>query len=457
MTLESKTYLVVLFALLSAIFFNVSTPLYMDESYYWLWSKHLSLSYYDHPYMIAYFIKLCTLFGDDIWMIRTVNLISFSGAAFFIFKTADYLFDRRSALYAVILFILSPAVTLGLTITTPDSPLILFWSASLYFAAKAFFDKRINDYLLAGLMGGFALSSKYTAILLLASYFLFLAIKTPREWMTSRPYLALLASIIAFLPVIFWNIDNDFISFAFQYHHGNSGGENRLHLMDDLAFLGGMAGMFNPVFFLLLLSLFTRKESYSDPKQFFVILPALLTIVFFLYKGVYKKMELNWVAPAFISAGIAVAHLISRQNLTKTFYAGVILSLILIGVIRYPLVFGLEGKHNPQNRLFGYEELAHHLQGYPPQPIFADHLTLASSLTYSLRKEVWVPIPTRKSQFDWWQKGMNFKTQSGIFVSRYDRANELKAFWKYVELDEVYTARKKGFKEKSFYIYQVSN
>lgn len=36
-----------------------------DEAYYWLWSRALAASYYDHPPMIAYLIRLGTsLFGD---------------------------------------------------------------------------------------------------------------------------------------------------------------------------------------------------------------------------------------------------------------------------------------------------------------------------------------------------------------------------------------------------------
>ena len=36
-------------------------PLTADESYYWLWSKHLSLSFVDHPAMIAFINYIFTL------------------------------------------------------------------------------------------------------------------------------------------------------------------------------------------------------------------------------------------------------------------------------------------------------------------------------------------------------------------------------------------------------------
>jgi hypothetical protein len=29
-------------------------PITADEAYYWLWSKHLALSYVDHPSIVAY-------------------------------------------------------------------------------------------------------------------------------------------------------------------------------------------------------------------------------------------------------------------------------------------------------------------------------------------------------------------------------------------------------------------
>ncbi len=36
-----------------------------DEAYYWLWSRSLAASYFDHPPMVAYLIPIGTsLFGD---------------------------------------------------------------------------------------------------------------------------------------------------------------------------------------------------------------------------------------------------------------------------------------------------------------------------------------------------------------------------------------------------------
>ncbi len=449
----------VIFAFFSALY-NNSIPLFEDEAYYWLWSKHLALGYFDHPPMIAYFIKLFTVFSDDVWIIRMVNLFCFSGASIFIFKTAQYLFDEKTALYSFLIFIFSPAVTMGLTITTPDSPLALFWTASLYFAAKAFFEGRTLDYILAGALGGAALLSKYTGILLFFGYFVFLLTNRPKLLLSGKLYLAIFFGIAVFSPVIIWNIQNDFSSFIFQYDHGSKTLDNTISFAHDLELFGGSFGIFGPVFFILLLYIFSKKESYKNDKLLFVLLIALFTLFFFFYKGLYKKMELNWVAPAFASASIVVGNYIANNNMKKTLYWGLFVSIILGLVIRFPLMFGLEGAINPHNRLFGQDELAKHLQlqHLTNQSVYTDYLTMAAALTYRLHKDVYIPTQTRKSEYDTWQTGLDFSSKPGIYVARDDsRLPELKNIWKHAELIEEYNISKKGFKDKIYYIYGVSN
>lgn len=446
----------VLYAVFSAIY-NAFLPIYVDEAYYYLWSKRLALCYLDHPPMVAYAIRLFTLFGDSVWQIRLVNVFCFFGAAFFVFKSTEYLFDKKSAFYAFLIFVSSPAVTIGLTITTPDSLLVFFWAASFYFAVRAFFGNKRLDFALAGALGGAALASKYTGILLFFSYFLFIVFKRARLFADFRVYLAVICALLVFLPVIIWNIQNGFESFAFQYGHGTASVETPINFAFNAEFLGGMFAVFGPVFFGVLLYLFAKKEFYKDEKLFFVLLPALFTLLFFLYKGLYKKMELNWAAPAFISASLVVGVYIAKNNMKKTLIVGLALSLFIGSVARFPLAFGLSGAQNPHERLFGYEEVASKITQLGGGDVFADHLTLAAVLSYHLKKDVYIPTSTRKSEFDRWQKGIDFASKSGLYVSKDDRLSELKSIWKNAELIEEFKAHKDGFRDKTFYIYRVSN
>ena len=53
------------FAVLFKIYLSAGLELHPDEAYYWLWSAHPALGYYDYAPMVAYFIKLTTLFSDS--------------------------------------------------------------------------------------------------------------------------------------------------------------------------------------------------------------------------------------------------------------------------------------------------------------------------------------------------------------------------------------------------------
>lgn len=457
-----STGIVLVFSAFYAAFvfwFNGYLPFYTDEAYYYLWSRHLSMGYLDHPAMIAYAIKAATVFGDTAQTIRTVNIVSFFGAAAFVYLSAEYLLkDKKAAVYSFFIFILSPAATMGLSITTPDSPLVLFWSAALYFGARAFFEDKTSLYAVTGGLIGLAMLSKYTAVLIAASLVILITIKKPKLYLTKKPYIAIVAALIAFSPTLIWNIQNGFEGFLFQYGHGSGDGAKKLLLLEDLEFFGGMFAVFSPIFFGILLYGFIKKESYKNDKLFFAVLPALFTIVFFLYKGLYKKMELNWVAPAFISASIVASYYISRQNLKKLFWAGIVVSIGIACIARFPVELGLTGAKNPHERLFGFKELAAKIESIDKTaPVFADHLTTASILWFELKKEVFIPTETRVSEFDRWQKNYDFASKNGIYVSKDDKMEELKKIWKNTTLIEEFRPKKEGFREKTFYIYRVSN
>ena len=66
-----------------------SLPLSFDESYYWLWSKHLALGYYEHPALIALAIRAGTrIFGDTEFGVRFVPLTASLVASWAVWRSA---------------------------------------------------------------------------------------------------------------------------------------------------------------------------------------------------------------------------------------------------------------------------------------------------------------------------------------------------------------------------------
>lgn len=437
--------------------YNLSLPLFPDEAYYWLWSQRLDLSYYDHPPMVAYLIRLFSFGGDNLFLIRLTTVFCLGIAVWFIYRLARAIFDPQIAALALVVCMLVPATNAGYSLVTPDSPLIMFWAMALYYSYRAIVKERLADYLLAGVSIGGLLLSKYTAVLFLGFLLLFLLVRRPVQLTKKGPWLAILVAVAIFSPVIYWNATHHWISFAFQYHHGTST-HFAIHWGHFFEFFGGLFVLFSPVFFGALLWGFSRIQDYwSDDGKLYLALGTLFPLCFFLYKGLFKKMELNWVAVALVPGVIYLAWFLYSRNLHRTFRIGTGLSLLLLGVMFFPGLFFLPPKLNPHSRFFGYQKAAAEVARLkrPGDTLFADHLTTASTLNYYTVGHPWVSIPTstRPSEFTFWDQGRDFSSLSGTYLARRPSKDVLSKVFPRVSLAEHFVARASGVKPRDFYIY----
>src|SRR5437016_8252391 len=127
-----------------------------DEPYYWLWSRGLALSYFDHPPMVAYFIRLGTmLFGDTVMGIRSMAIIAMIAASVLLYALALVLFsDRRVALLALLWSNMTPHTAFFSIIMFPDTPAILFWVLSCVGLALVWRSDRGEWWYLVGVATG---------------------------------------------------------------------------------------------------------------------------------------------------------------------------------------------------------------------------------------------------------------------------------------------------------------
>lgn len=146
-----------------------------DTYYYWDWSRHLALSYYDGSPMIAYFIRLATsLFGNNLFALSCVGITVIVLSSWFIYKSARFFLSQEASFIAMLSWLFSPLVTLDiLQQTTYDTPLTLFWASTLYFTIKFIQTNRVRDIYLIGISAGFMMLSKYSGIVLILSLLIF--------------------------------------------------------------------------------------------------------------------------------------------------------------------------------------------------------------------------------------------------------------------------------------------
>jgi dolichol-phosphate mannosyltransferase len=209
----------VVVAFLLRLIYDGHVELFPEESYYWNYAQHLDIGYLDHPPMVAWLIKLGTLiFGNTEFGIRLGAICCTAVTALFSYRLTRNLFGEASAVVAVLLLQVMPFFFMTGLIMTPDAPLTAAWAASLYFLERALLAGQSRAWLFAGVTLGLGLISKYTVGMLVPAAVLF-ALWDPqsRRWLLRwEPYGALVIALIIFSPVIIWNAQHEWASFAFQ-------------------------------------------------------------------------------------------------------------------------------------------------------------------------------------------------------------------------------------------------
>ena len=190
-----------------------------QDAYYYLYGQNLSLSYFDHPGMIGYILRAFTdLFGQSIFVVKFADFVITSLTILSFYKLASYFLSKQRLQRAFILLTSTIFVTILSFNSTPDVPLLLFWTLSLIFLFKAIFQEKKWFWILGGIAMGLAFNSKYTALLLQLGLIGFLIVSNKYRKLLLSPWVwaSLLISILVTFPVWYWNYQNDFASFVFQ-------------------------------------------------------------------------------------------------------------------------------------------------------------------------------------------------------------------------------------------------
>jgi dolichol-phosphate mannosyltransferase len=130
-----------------------------------------------------------------------------------------------------------------------------------------------------------------------------------RQWLARKePYLALVIALIVFAPVILWNIEHGWTSFAFQVSDRLI--EETSHPLRRLVeFLLIQLGVTSPMLMVgLLLSSaipFTLSMKDRRMKWGFCLLLSLPLLMFFFFYSTRSSVKANWTLPGYLSLLIA--------------------------------------------------------------------------------------------------------------------------------------------------------
>lgn len=401
------------------------TPLFPDETYYWEWSRRLALGYFDHPPMIAWLIRAGTLVaGDTPLGVRLFPVLAGVVATLFLCASARRLAGERAALLAAIVFAVMPLSAAGLILATPDAPLLAAISATMYGLLRALgrpprSRESIRWWCATGAALGFALCSKYTAVLFPLGVFIALLSRGDLRLRLKEPgpYVATVVAVVVFAPVIVWNARHDWISFVFQLRHG-FGGAAGSPIARELDLIGGQLGLVTPILFAMCVVAVVRSR--NDPLFPLNHLLGIISIVvfaFFMYSATRRRVEANWPAIAYVPAVLLLVAYDGSQRWEKWLRGGIALAAILTLVTyvnAFVPILPVPARRDPAARAAGWNDLARAVDRiYSTRLPLSSYRTFVAADRYQEASELAFHLPThpetvalnlfgRANQYDLW-------------------------------------------------------
>ncbi len=461
---------------------SLSMGLMPQDAYYYFYSEHLALSYFDHPPMVAYMLKFFSLFlGKSVWAVKLtdfmVTLISITA----FYYLSSYFLSKERNLKTLFFYATTFLLTIISINTTPDVPLILFWTLSLISIYKAVYEKKLLFWILSGILMGLAFDSKYTALFLPFGLILFLLLsKEHRHFLFSKELLlSILFFIITVSPVFIWNYQNNWISFSFQSSERASSISN--FNLEPVLFLGNLGTqilILLPVLFIGMVVIVTKyvkkifkKGVLKNNKDLFLISFSIPIIFFFFGISFFYWVKLNWIMPGYIAMIILVARFISVKYLRVQIFISLIFHLaFLIEVIFYPVPI------KSDDTWYGWEELSAEVEtirkSIPDSFIFADDGYKTSAiLDFYLDEKIYAGNVLGKFALQFsvvYPDLSKLKGKNALFIDsnkhikNLERSNKIPEklidyFEKVEQLDPIIIKKNRGEAMRKFYVYRCNN
>ncbi|HAG15819.1 MAG TPA: hypothetical protein DCG69_04750 [Bacteroidales bacterium] len=450
-----------------------------QDAYYYFYSEHLSLSYFDHPPMVAYMQYVFSLvFGKTVFSVKLADFVVSLGTQLLFFYLAKKVLSPQQSTKALLLLTSTILISSISLITTPDVPLLFFWTLAILFLYKAIFEIKKWNWIWAGIAMGLAFDSKYTAVGLPAGLFLFLLVSGKyRHYLRQVwPYLAVLLMAIVSLPVLLWNLDHDFASFSFQSNQ-RTDAISKINVSNVVGLVGMQLFLLLPIIFVGLWWLIVRYSKRFAFKTNRISAESLFLFSFFLpmFLGFYFLsffiwVKLNWLMPAYISGLILLTPFISNKLIKWQLGISIFFHLlIMVEVFFYPVAV------KSDDTWYGWENFAEQTEQirdkYPDAFVFSrDGYKTASQLQFFTNKKVYSSniVGERALHYDYIGDNVNdLIGKDALFIDSDKRLKTdeksdgiypkvSKYFGSVVELEPILV--KKGEKTvRKFYIYYCTD
>lgn len=401
----------------------------VDEAHYALYAAHPALSYFDHPPLVGWLQWPLVQAGGAAVVLRLLPGIMWLLAMGMVYRVTQLLAARVAldaerqqvaARWAVAVCALAPLVhVLGLGLV-PDTLLMVLHLALMWQTLHMMQPGLPGpvQWLWLGMLLGLAGLSKYTAIFSAGAVATCLLMVHGRAMLRQTwPWVAVAIALVFVSPVLVWNAQNQWASFAYQGQHGTGGGWQAVHVA---RFVVVQCLAYGP---LLLLGLWGQSALRGAPQRWLLLFFLLPFAVMALLSGGGTSLP-HWTAPAMLAlapmAGLGLTRLASQSGAMRMVrWMAILQGAACVALFAAMLTAGMPfmaGKSasaassdppNPFADLVGWQEAGERARALAQEhgigSLSVQNWTLASRLAWYGRPMPVHVLEDRFTQFDlWW-------------------------------------------------------
>ncbi len=404
--------------LITSLRWRVATQfgLGVDEAHYVLYGKILDWSYFDHPPLVGWVHGLFQLLPFDHLIKARLPAIVLSVLTSHLIY--EYLISKKittqHALYALVVLNLTPMFNAMSIALLPDTLLMPLTILIIVQTEKALKASTLKNWALMGLWLGLAGLSKYTAILyILALVLIFIFKKQFKELLKINLWAGVLIALTLISPVLYWNLQNNFVSFQYQANHVLTLDSSILKNMSASFAMQMLSWGIGP-FFIAIAGFMVLLKNFKKHQDFLITIVFLsVFLVFFIYVSIAEALLPHWMLIYFIlSIPIGYAYFLKKQQLKKTLIWSFAISALFSFILLFELAFKIlpiqktaslyEGVQGWDRVMSEANEKLNSVSN-PNKSIAVMNWTLGSRAKYysSTSAEIFV-IDSRFDQFDIW-------------------------------------------------------
>jgi len=422
-------------------------PLLGDEAYYWQWSRHLDLSYYEQGPVLSIIIYLFTFFNkiNTLFTIRLGAVILSMLTMFLCVLIYNKIFpENNKGSFFNLLFINSSLIfSAGAILMMHDTVMVFFYTLLIYvFLFVIEKPENTKNWIFAGIIYGIAIMSKFTIILIYPALFLFFLLRKNFKKYISGFIIFTLITLISFTPVFIWNYTHNWANIKYLIIRS---GDNKIFTFKYLfEYFAGQIALLNPLlYFFLIFSAF--KNLYQNEQKKFLSFIFIIPQIIFIYLSLKNKIEANWPAFSYMPVFfLATDYLINTKGILKKFVHliygfGFFISIIIFIIILIYPKLNLSAS-NALAKSMGYNKLAleiNNLYNNVKQTdrvfIAARHYQIASLLSFYLPRQpmVYILIENEAAKnYRFWNDYKKFNDYNCIFIYEEEwERNEMSKFF----------------------------